>query len=168
MATEEPARRIRRESASRKSALDQERERIQETIDSYLFEAAEPGPIIEPRAYADVRTGSLGVVFPDKGIEGGEILRPEYCERLGAQLIRAARQCEAFETVISDRSIITDQEARDAHRQADNLAQRVLGNIEPMPGESPGDYGRRNDAAVVAFREAHPEWQPERFNRHVN
>lgn len=56
-----------------------------------------------------------------------------------------------------------DAEAREAHRQADNLAQRHLGDIEPMPSESPDAYRARLDRANRAFRAAYPEWQPERF-----
>lgn len=54
--------------------------------------------------------------------------------------------------------------ARAAHERADSLAQRTLGEIEPMPGESPSAYRRRMEQAERAFRLAHPEWQPEELD----
>jgi hypothetical protein len=59
----------------------------------------------------------------------------------------------------------TPVEAERAHFIADALAQRVLGDFEPAPGESPDAYHERLRAAERTFRERYPEWQPERFNR---
>jgi hypothetical protein len=86
---EEPARRIRRESASRQSAVERDRERIVSTVETYLFEEAQPKPQTEPRPYAD-RRGAHGVAMPDTGLAGGQILTAEYARRFGAQLILAA------------------------------------------------------------------------------
>lgn len=85
---EEPARRIRRESVSRRSAVERERDRIEETVATFLFETAEPEPTVWPEVGGT--RGMTGVVFPDAGIEGGAILQPGYARRLGAHLIRAA------------------------------------------------------------------------------
>lgn len=52
----------------------------------------------------------------------------------------------------------------EAHERADALAQRVLGDLEPSPGESPETYRRRMESAERSFRIAHPEWQPEFYN----
>lgn len=45
------------------------------------------------------------------------------------------------------------------HEEADNLAQRVLGNIEPFPGESYEGYKTRVARADAAFAAAHPNWR---------
>jgi hypothetical protein len=85
---EEPARRIRRESASRRSAVEREQERIEETVWEFLFEMSAPEPNVWPTVGGSL--GQTGVVFPDSGIEGGAILMPGYARQLGAHLIRAA------------------------------------------------------------------------------
>jgi hypothetical protein len=85
----EPAHYIRGESASGPSAMERERKRIQDTVETYLFEAAEPGPQTEPQPYADGR-GQSGIVIPDSGLPGGAIVTSGFARRFGAQLIRAA------------------------------------------------------------------------------
>jgi hypothetical protein len=100
---EEPARRIRRESSSRRSAVQQQYDLIREAIDTYLMETAEPGPVTEPRPYANAKMSTTGVVFPDSGIEGGAVLEAGYACRLGAQLLRAGRMVEEFQEVIESR-----------------------------------------------------------------
>lgn len=45
------------------------------------------------------------------------------------------------------------------HEEADSIAQRILGNIEPAPGESYDDYYKRMDAARRKFSEANPNWR---------
>jgi len=72
-------------------------------VDTFLFEAAEPGPVVEPQPYADRRTGMMGVVFPDNGISGGQIMESGYAIKLGAALIRAGRQVDAFIDIVLSR-----------------------------------------------------------------
>jgi hypothetical protein len=98
----------RPEPASRKSAAEQHRNLISETINEFLFDTADSQPVTEPRPYANARMGVMGVAMPDSGIEGGAILEPGYAVRLGAQLIRAGRMVEEFEEVILSR----EEEAR--------------------------------------------------------
>lgn len=43
--------------------------------------------------------------------------------------------------------------------EADALAQRVLGGMDPMPGESMEDFDARSQRATVAFESAHPVWR---------
>lgn len=83
-----PAREIRRESASRRSAMEQDRERIEQTVDNFLFETAAPEPNFWPTVGGN--RGHTGVVFPDAGIQGGVILMSGFARQLGAHLIRAA------------------------------------------------------------------------------
>lgn len=45
------------------------------------------------------------------------------------------------------------------HEEADNLAQRVLGDFEPYPGESYDSYQARMAEATRRFEEAHPNWR---------
>jgi hypothetical protein len=45
------------------------------------------------------------------------------------------------------------------HTTADNLAQHVLGDIEPKPGESLAEYTLRSDIAELAFRLQYPRWR---------
>lgn len=58
-----------------------------------------------------------------------------------------------------------ERKERLAHEAADNIAQRVLGNIEPTPGQSPEEYDREMEEAERAFRHGYPEWNPEKYNR---
>lgn len=46
-----------------------------------------------------------------------------------------------------------------SHEDADNIAQRTLGNIEPMPGESPDEFDARSQKAELAFRKKYPQWR---------
>lgn len=45
------------------------------------------------------------------------------------------------------------------HEEADELAQRFLGNIEPGPGETPREYHDRLDRATASFQSSHPNWR---------
>jgi hypothetical protein len=58
---------------------------------------------------------------------------------------------------------VLDEEVK-AHIDADALAQRYLGNFEPWPGCTPDEYHDALKEATRAFRVAHPEWKPEKFN----
>lgn len=46
-----------------------------------------------------------------------------------------------------------------SHEEADDLAQRTLGEMEPYPGEGPGEYARRMDEMTTAFAAEHPNWR---------
>jgi hypothetical protein len=145
-----------------KSAPQRVRDQIDSVINTFLFETAQPGAVTEPVAYGN-RSGVHGVVFPDAGIEGGAILDSGYARLLGAQLIRAADAHDAIFEAGAGRD--AECEAYQAHMRADNLAQHVLGDLDPFPGEQPGDYHRRMAEVEEGFKASHPEWQPERFNR---
>lgn len=71
------------------------------------------------------------------------------------ELVAALHKADAWEK-IDEVALLT--EVIDAHRDADNRAQHYLGDMEPKPGESPGEYEARMDAADAEFRAAHPEW----------
>ncbi len=45
------------------------------------------------------------------------------------------------------------------HEEADALAQRVLGDMDPYPGESPSEYHARLRKADDAFAAKHPNWR---------
>lgn len=46
-----------------------------------------------------------------------------------------------------------------SHEKADWIAQRILGNIDPRPGESPEAYDRRCKDAEARFRIKYPNWK---------
>jgi len=56
-------------------------------------------------------------------------------------------------------ALISRSEPRLSHEEADNLAQRVLGDMDPYPGESPDEYYARMDRAEAAFAARHPNWK---------
>jgi hypothetical protein len=87
-----PAREIRAQSASRRSAVERERDRIEATVAEFLYETADCAPRTEPEPYA-YRTGQIhGVALPDTDLQAGAIVSAEYARKLGAQLILAADQ----------------------------------------------------------------------------
>lgn len=47
-----------------------------------------------------------------------------------------------------------------SHEEADNIAQVILGNLDPFPGESYDDYSRRSVRAEMLFRIQYPNWNP--------
>lgn len=77
-----------RGTTRRRSDMERDRDRIRETIWTFLFETAEPEAVVWPTVGGS--RGHTGVVFPDAGVEGGAILMPGYARQLGAHLIRAA------------------------------------------------------------------------------
>lgn len=46
-----------------------------------------------------------------------------------------------------------------SHEKADWIAQRVLGNVDPMPGESPDEFDKRTRRAEARFRVKYPNWR---------
>jgi hypothetical protein len=78
-----------REPARRRSAMEEARERINSTVEHFLYETAEPQPAAEPQPYAN-RRGAHGVAMPDRDLSAGQMLSAEFARKFGAQLIRAA------------------------------------------------------------------------------
>lgn len=154
-------------------------------MDSFDDRLSEIADVEAPKWPEPAAAGEFtGVAFHcghAEGMSEGAMLTSAYARKMGARLIIAADTHDAireggvaeFErhTTLAEHGTRrmaeanAERDARRIHEIADALAQRALGDLDPYPGESPHDYERRMRDAERRFKEAYPEWQPERFSR---
>lgn len=85
-----------------------------QSISGYLYDTADRAPTTEPQMYADKMGTITGVAMPSSGrganLTAGSIITAEYARQLGAQLILAADEHDAFIDAVHERAVRADQQ----------------------------------------------------------